>query len=92
MELRAEVVVALPDRQRVVRVTLPAPATLADAIRRSGILGEFPEIELACCGIGVFGSVRAMDAALKDGDRVEIYRPLPVDPREMRRRRAKAAT
>ncbi len=86
--LRIEVVYALPLRQRVIELILPAPCTVEQAIRASGILREFPEIDLACQPLGVFGRRVALTDRLGDGDRVEIYRPLVADPKEARRRRA----
>jgi uncharacterized protein len=69
-------------------VDIPVGATLREAIERSGILREFPQIDLTRHKVGVFGRLRGLDEAVADGDRVEIYRPLPADPKDMRRRRA----
>ena len=69
------------------RIELPAGATLIDALRASGVLERHPHIDLARQAIGVWGRLCALDAPLKEGDRVEIYRPLQVDPKEARRRR-----
>ena len=88
MALAVEVVYALPARQRIVALTLPERATVRDAIDRSGLLRECPEIDLARCGVGVFGAPRGLDDPVADGDRVEIYRELVNDPKERRRRRA----
>ena len=88
-ELRVEVVYALPSVADATRVSLRAPATLRDAIAASGVLERHPEIDLVRQACGVFGRRRPLDAALADGDRVEIYRPLAIDPREARRRRAR---
>ena len=85
-ELSIEVVYALPGRQVLRRVALPEGSTLADAIRASGLAGEFPEIGSARAGI--YGKPAAADAVLRDRDRVEIYRPLRADPKEVRRTRA----
>lgn len=86
--IRVEVVYALPERQRLVACELVAPATLRDAIEASGLLAEYPQIDLARARVGVFGRVQALDAPVREGDRVEIYRPLQADPKEVRRRRA----
>ena len=59
-----------------------------DAIRQSGLLAEFPEIDIAHAVIGIFGQRVALDYVLKAGDRVEIYRPLQAEPQDARRRRA----
>jgi putative ubiquitin-RnfH superfamily antitoxin RatB of RatAB toxin-antitoxin module len=84
--IRISVVYADPQRQLVREIELAVGATVNDAIRASGILEELPGFTPA--GVGVFGSKVAADAALRDGDRVELYRPLLVDPKEARRRRA----
>ncbi|HQU16175.1 MAG: RnfH family protein [Chromatiales bacterium 21-64-14] len=86
--LRVEVTYARPDRQVLMVLQLPPGATLEQAIRRCGVLTQFPEIDLKVNPVGVFGRRRTLDAVLRDGDRVEIYRPLVVDPKEARRRRA----
>jgi putative ubiquitin-RnfH superfamily antitoxin RatB of RatAB toxin-antitoxin module len=72
-----------------VGVELDAGATALDAIRASGVLQRFTEIDVSTQAIGVWGRICALDARLADGDRVEIYRALAVDPKEARRRRAK---
>ncbi|GGC92856.1 RnfH family protein [Undibacterium terreum] len=69
-------------------LTMPAGATLSDAVTRSGILLKHPEIDIEVHRMGVYGKLKAADAPLHDGDRVEIYRPLIADPKEARRRRA----
>ena len=69
------------------RVAVPVGATLVDALRASGVLERHPQIDLARQAVGIWGRIRALDTPLKDGDRVEIYRPLQVDPKEARRRR-----
>ena len=86
--LKVEVVYALPEREDAVSVSLPAGATALDALRASGLLERHPEIDLARQKIGVYGRVVDAEARLRDGDRVEVYRPLAVEPKEARRRRA----
>ena len=88
-ELEVEVVYALPDGADATRVSLRSPATLRDAIAASGVLGRHREIDLARQACGIFGRRRPLDSALADGDRIEIYRPLVLDPKEARRRRAR---
>ena len=83
--LRVEVVYALPERQWLVEVSLPAPATARQALAASGLLQHHPDIDPDRVTLGVFGAVVAHDHELRDGDRVEIYRPLLIDPREARR-------
>ena len=87
-ELDVEVVYALPDRQVVKVVMLPAGSRIREAIESSGLLEEFPEIRLGENTVGRFGELADLDDRLQAGDRVEIYRPLRADPRETRRRRA----
>jgi len=86
--LTIEVVYALPGAQDAVTLRLAPGATLRDAVGRSGLLERHPEIDLAVQKLGVFGAPAAPDRPLADGDRVEIYRALVMDPKEARRRRA----
>ena len=85
-ELSIEVVYAFPGRQVLRRVALPGGSTVEDAIRASGLLEEFPEIDPN--RVGIYGKVAGRDTRLRDRDRVEIYRPLRADPKEIRRARA----
>jgi uncharacterized protein len=78
---------ALPDRQTLISLELPQGATLRQAIDASGILQRHPEIDLTKQKVGVFGKLKPLDAVLADHDRVEIYRPLIVDPKLARQRR-----
>ncbi len=90
-ELAVEVAyAAAPDRQVVRAVLVPRGSSVEAAIRQSGLLAEFPEIDLAGNRAGVYGEPVALDMPLKGGERVEIYRPLQADPKEARRRRARA--
>ncbi len=85
---QVEVVYALPDRQRVVTVALPAQGlTARAALEQSGLTVEFPEILGQPLVLGVFGDLCAPDRLLRAGDRLEIYRPLRNDPRATRRER-----
>jgi putative ubiquitin-RnfH superfamily antitoxin RatB of RatAB toxin-antitoxin module len=70
-----------------VELVLPAGATLADALRASGVLERHPGIDLEIIKLGIWGKLATLDAPLRDGDRVELYRPLAVDPKEARRLR-----
>jgi uncharacterized protein len=74
--------------QVVIEVTLRSGSTIGDAIARSGICARFPEIDLVAVKAGIWGKVRDLKYELRDGDRVEIYRPLKADPKEARRARA----
>ncbi|MFM0593262.1 MULTISPECIES: RnfH family protein [Paraburkholderia] len=85
--LSIEVCYALPDEQALIAVDLPEGATLQQALDASGILQRFPRIDLTTQKVGVFGKIKALDAVLADHDRVEIYRPLLVDPKLSRQRR-----
>ena len=86
-KLSIDVCYALPDAQTLIAVELPAGATVQQAIDASGMLARHPEIDLAKQKVGVFGKIRPLDATLADHDRVEIYRPLIVDPKAARQRR-----
>jgi hypothetical protein len=88
-----EVVYALPDRQRVVTLALPeAGFTAQAAVERSGLLDEFPSLRDRPLVLGIYGTVCSPDRPLRNRDRVEIYRPLQVDPRAQRRERAAYTT
>ncbi|HET7203452.1 MAG TPA: RnfH family protein [Steroidobacteraceae bacterium] len=90
---KVEVVYALPDRQRRVEVDLPPGGlTAGQAVERSGLLQAFPDLVAQTLVLGIFGTVCEAARPLRDGDRVEIYRPLKHDPRAMRRERAAAAS
>jgi len=80
MALRVEVVHARPDGSEIVEIRLPDGATVRDALVATGLKGN---------QVGIFGKRVAMDTRLADGDRVEIYRPLTMDPKEARRVRAR---
>ena len=87
--IQVEVVYALPQRQEVVTVTLPEGATVRQAVEASGLLQKFPDIELDGANkLGVFAKLVKGDTVLRDRDRVEIYRPLIADPKDVRRKRA----
>jgi putative ubiquitin-RnfH superfamily antitoxin RatB of RatAB toxin-antitoxin module len=83
-----EVAYARPDQQVIVEVNMPPDTTIEKAIRMSGILENFPEIDLGKNKVGIFGRLAKLDDVPKDQDRIEIYRPLIADPKEVRRRRA----
>ncbi|MDD5240764.1 MAG: RnfH family protein [Sulfuricella sp.] len=77
---------AVPNRQVWLNVEVPDGATIKDAIERSGILQQFPEIDLEQQKVGIFSKLAKLDAVLADGDRVEIYRPIICDPKTVRRK------
>lgn len=87
-QMKIEVLYALPHEQVLLKV-YPAPgATVDEAIRLSGMLEKYPEIDTDKNKIGIYGKLSKPDTVLRDRDRVEIYRPLIADPKEVRRRRA----
>ncbi|MDP3843091.1 MAG: RnfH family protein [Oxalobacteraceae bacterium] len=86
--LQVQVCYAKPEIQLLRDVSVPPGTTLQAAIVQSGILDEMPEIDLSTCRVGVYSKLKTLEAILRDGDRVEIYRPLIADPKESRRRRA----
>jgi uncharacterized protein len=85
--MKVSVVYALPGRQVVRELDLPAGATLAMALDQSGLLQEFPEIDPQSVPVGVYGRVVPLHSVLQPGDRVEIYRQLRVEPKAARRKR-----
>jgi putative ubiquitin-RnfH superfamily antitoxin RatB of RatAB toxin-antitoxin module len=87
-KINIEVVYALPHEQVLLRKFVPAGTTVAQAIQASGILDKYPEIDLANNKLGIFGKLTKADVVLRDKDRIEIYRPLIADPKEVRRKRA----
>lgn len=89
-QIKVEVVFALADKQKLTAVTLPGGATVADAIAKSCLAQSFPEQNLESMSVGVWGHPVERERILTDGDRVEVYRPLEMDPREARRRLALA--
>ena len=90
--IEVEVVYALPREQKLFSVRVDTGATVLQAIRASGVLDGYPDIDPAQAGVGVFGKRVTLDTPLRAGDRVEIYRPLTADPKEARRRRARKLT
>ena len=80
---------ALPDVSFLVQLEVAAGTTIAQAIAASGVIARFPEIDLTRNKLGLFGKLKPADTVLRDGDRIEIYRPLQADPMESRRRRAR---
>lgn len=89
--IKVVVAYALQAHQREVPVELGPDATVETAIRSSGLLQEFPQIDLKHDKIGIYGVIRALSDPIYDGARIEIYRPLKVDPKESRRRRSRAS-
>jgi putative ubiquitin-RnfH superfamily antitoxin RatB of RatAB toxin-antitoxin module len=83
-----EVVYALPDKQTLLKQQVAAGTTVLEAIQASGILEKYPQIDIATSKVGIFGKLVKNDTVLREKDRIEIYRPLIADPKEVRRKRA----
>ena len=91
MAIEITVVYALPEAQTMRTLSVPADSSIADVIAASGLVAEFPEIDLSVNRVGIFGRRLPLETKVGEGDRVEIYRPLKADPKESRRRRAEHA-
>lgn len=96
--IRVEVAYALPNSQKIIAMDVVPGITAFEAVEQSGIVGAYPEIDLASAKMGIFGQALgtkglkpAKEHVLEEGDRVEIYRPLIADPKEVRKRRAAKA-
>lgn len=85
--IHVEVAYAKPDLQLIIALSLPSGSSAEHAISTSGLLQQFPEIDLSTQKIGIFGAICQLDKPLEEGDRVEIYRPLSQDPMTARRNR-----
>ncbi len=85
--INIEVIYALPQRQELIRLKLPAGSTLQQAVESSGLLEKYPAIDLAKGKFGIYGKLSKIDTLLRERDRVEIYRPLIADPKEVRKQR-----
>ncbi|CUA81472.1 Putative antitoxin component PasI (RatB) of the RatAB toxin-antitoxin module, ubiquitin-RnfH superfamily [Gulbenkiania indica] len=88
--IRVEVACALPDRQRLVALQVPLGTTVAEAVSRAGMAALFPELDIPALKLGIYGKVVPPTTVLQAGDRVELYRPLKADPKEVRRQRVEA--
>lgn len=86
--LRIRVIYALPDHQATVDLQLPAGTSLTEAVTRSGLLQKFPEAAARPLACAIFGRAVPLTYELRDGDRIEILRPLLVDPKQSRRETA----
>ncbi|KRW58614.1 RnfH family protein [Pseudomonas sp. TTU2014-080ASC] len=88
-----EVVYALPDKQKLLKLSVPSGTTVRQAALLSGMDGHFPGLDLQGSPLGIFGKAVAKpdERVLQDGERVEIYRPLIADPKEVRKQRAAKA-
>ncbi|MDN0075496.1 RnfH family protein [Crenobacter sp. SG2303] len=88
--IEVEVAYARPERQMIVPLSVPAGTTALQAVQLSKLAEQFPDIDLADLKLGIFSKAVKPDTVLRARDRVEIYRPLIADPKEVRRRRAEA--
>lgn len=88
--IRVEVAYALPEKQQLLSLQIAEGSTAYEAVQLSGILSQFPEIQIDSAKMGIFGKAitKPKDTKLVDGDRVEIYRALIADPKEVRKTRA----
>jgi putative ubiquitin-RnfH superfamily antitoxin RatB of RatAB toxin-antitoxin module len=86
--ISVEVAYAKPDMQVIIPIHVPQGTTLEQAIELSGVLQQFPEIDLSVNKVGIFGKISKKDHVLRQRDRVEIYRPLIADPKQVRKERA----
>lgn len=90
--LNIEIVFAEKDRQQIIALQVNAGCTVEAAIRQSGILNQFINIDLLTNKVGIFSKIVSLGTFLKEGDRVEIYRPLLIDPKLARKQRAKSSS
>lgn len=86
--LLVEVVYALAEEQTLLSLNIAPNSTVQQLIEQSGILEQYPEIDLSVNKVGIFGKLVKLDQTLREKDRVEIYRPLIADPKEVRKKRA----
>lgn len=87
-KITVEVCYALPEKQTLLSLEVEASATIEQVIRQSGIIELYPEIDLTHNKVGIFSKLAKLTDILHDGDRIEIYRPLIADPKEVRKQRA----
>jgi len=97
-KIKVEVAYALPNKQKILTLEVAEGCSAREAVSQSGIKNDFPEIDVEAAPLGIFGNTlgeRGLPAAeeynVKQGDRIEIYRPLLADPKEVRRQRAAEA-
>lgn len=90
-KIEVEVAYALPDKQKIYTLLVDLGTTVIEAVKQSNVKNDFPDVDLEQASYGIFGQkIKSADThVLKSAERVEIYRPLIADPKEIRRRRAK---
>lgn len=89
-QLSVEVIYALPEKQVLIPLRMPEGSTVRDAVAASGLDLEYHEVDFSALKVGVWAKLVKPDTPLRDRDRVEIYRPLIADPKEVRKQRAAA--
>ncbi|MEE9326454.1 MAG: RnfH family protein [Cocleimonas sp.] len=87
-QIDVELVYALPEKQRLLSFAVDKGVTVKDVVEQSGILERYPELDIDTMKVGLFGKLTKMSQIMRTKDRVEIYRPLIADPKEVRKRRA----
>ncbi|PIE45629.1 MAG: RnfH family protein [Gammaproteobacteria bacterium] len=86
--ITVEVAYATPERQKIITCRVVPNTSLIDAVRQSGIVDLFPELDVDSSDFGIWSKIKPAKTIVQNGDRIEIYRPLLIDPKESRRRRA----
>jgi putative ubiquitin-RnfH superfamily antitoxin RatB of RatAB toxin-antitoxin module len=89
-QIEIELVYASAERQRLLSIQADKGATVAEVISRSAIDQDFPDEDIDDFAVGIWGKLVGRDHIVRDGDRIELYRPLQIDPREARRQLARA--
>lgn len=89
-QLKVEIVFAYPEKVFIKKLSLDTPISVQNAIMQSGVLEKFTEIDLRENKVGIFSRPVKLTDMIEDGDRIEIYRPLIADPKEMRRKKAQS--
>lgn len=87
-KINVEVAYAAPAQQKIIPIEVDAGSTIEQVIHLSGILECFPDIDLTKQKVGIFSKLKKLSDIVMDGDRIEIYRPLTIDPKEARKKRA----
>lgn len=88
---KIEVIYATLKQQKLIKLMVDESSTIQQCIEQSGVLQQFPEIDLEETKVGIFSQVKPLDFVVSEGDRIEIYRPLMADPKAERRKKAEAA-
>lgn len=90
-QIKIEIAFALPDKQTLLETVVEKDTTVEQAIIASGMMTRYPEIDLSKNAVGIWNRTCKLTDVLRQGDRIEIYRPLIADPKEVRRKRAEKA-